>query len=112
MNRIKLTYAMKKLVVSQGMKAVKPWVIMIRMLKNNPYHAKYGWSTALYGRESREMPREARTFMKRIWQPLMHAQLIKPATDDILRNQLNTVPPLSERFRKASRPKAAVTTTA
>jgi hypothetical protein len=47
----------KSVTLNVGMKAVKPWVKMMRTLKNNPYQEKNGCHVALYGRVSRDIPR-------------------------------------------------------
>lgn len=96
----------------QGMKAVKPFVRIINTLKKRPYHAKNGCQAALYGSVFLEMLRAARARMKAMWQPLIQAYVMKPATALMFNSQVKTVPPFVERFKNARRPKADVKATA
>ena len=50
--------------------------------------------------------------MNAMWQPLMHAQVMKPATPVMFKNHSKTVPPPWLMLRKARRPKAEVNATA
>jgi len=50
--------------------------------------------------------------MNAMWQPLMQAQVMKPAMEVMFSSQVNTVPPFADRFMNARRPKAEVKATA
>lgn len=98
--------------MSQGAKAVNPWVKVIRTLKKRPYQENHGCQSALYGRVSRSTPRYFKAFMKAMWEMLIQAHAMKQATPDMSISQSNPVEAPDVSFMKPRSPKRAVNATA